>query len=135
MTFYKYLLLSSNFDLTCPNRYAIIVLAWTVTTVKTRYKFLLLREATMNWLPYFTLKACLRTLRDLISLPRFPVSVKFFIKIYFRLYERRASPPWWDLAIDYRRSRLGRLKMFHINASPARSASKSNTTKLFFFFG
>ena len=26
------------------------------------------------------------------------LAVKFFVKIYFRLYERRASPPWWDLA-------------------------------------
>ena len=30
------------------------------------------------------------------------VSVKFFVEIYFRLYEKRASPPWQDLAIDYR---------------------------------
>ena len=30
------------------------------------------------------------------------VSVKFFVKICFCLYEKRASPPWWDLAIDYR---------------------------------
>ena len=26
----------------------------------------------------------------------------YFDKICFRLYERRASPPWRDLAIDYR---------------------------------
>ena len=36
------------------------------------------------------------------SLPRSRVSVKFFVKICFRLYERRASPHWQDLAIDYR---------------------------------
>ena len=34
------------------------------------------------------------------SLSRSRVSVEFFLKIYFRLYERRASPPWLDLAID-----------------------------------
>ena len=34
--------------------------------------------------------------------------IKFFVKIYFRLNERRA--------IDYPRSRLGRLKIFHIKA-------------------
>ena len=63
-------------------------------------------------------------------LPRSRVSVKFFVKIYFRLYERRAGPPWRDLAID-QRSRLGGLEIFHINAlkraglpSPRR-ASKS----------
>ena len=50
------------------------------------------------------------------SLPRSRVSVKFFVKIKFRLYERRDSPPWWDLAIDYPRSRLGRLEIFHVNA-------------------
>ena len=27
-----------------------------------------------------------------------------------------ASPPWRDLAIDYPRSRLGGLEIFHINA-------------------
>ena len=36
------------------------------------------------------------------SLPRSRVSVKFFVKICFRLCERRTSPPWRDLAIDYR---------------------------------
>ena len=63
-------------------------------------------------------------------MPRSRVSVKFFVKIYFRLYERRAGPPWRDLAID-QRSRLGGLEIFHINAlkraglpSPRR-ASKS----------
>ena len=50
------------------------------------------------------------------SLPRSRVSVKFFVKLYFRLYEKRASPPWRDLAIDYPRSRLGGLEIFHINA-------------------
>ena len=57
------------------------------------------------------------------------VSVKFYVKIYFRLYEGRASLPWWDLAIDYPRSRLGGLEIFHINAlkraGPPRRASKS----------
>ena len=42
--------------------------------------------------------------------------LKFFVKIYFRLYERRASPPWRDLAVVYPRSRLGELHIFHINA-------------------
>ena len=36
------------------------------------------------------------------SLPRSRISVKFFVKICCRLYEKRASPPWQDLAIDYR---------------------------------
>ena len=52
----------------------------------------------------------------LASLPRPRVSVKFFVKIYFCLYERRASPPWRDLAVDYLGSRLGGLKIFHIIA-------------------
>ena len=55
----------------------------------------------------------------------------FFVKIYFRLYERRAGPPWRDPAIDYPRSRLGRLETFHINAlkragPPRRVASRSS---------
>ena len=50
------------------------------------------------------------------SLPRSRVSVKFFVNNYFRLYEKRASPPWRDLAIGYPRSRLGGLEIFHINA-------------------
>ena len=50
------------------------------------------------------------------SLPRSRVSAKLFVNICFRLYERRASPPWRDLAIDYPRSRLGGLEIFHINA-------------------
>ena len=50
------------------------------------------------------------------SFQRSHVSVKFFVKIYFRLYERRASPSWRDLAIDYPRSHLGGLDIFHINA-------------------
>ena len=33
------------------------------------------------------------------SLPRSRISVKFFVKICFRLYERRTCPPWRDLAI------------------------------------
>ena len=41
----------------------------------------------------------------------------------------RASPPWRDLAIDYPRSRLGGLEIFHINAlkraGPPKRASKS----------
>ena len=37
-----------------------------------------------------------------IRLPRSRVSDKFFDKICFRLYERRASILWRDLAIDYR---------------------------------
>ena len=34
------------------------------------------------------------------SLPRPSVSVKTFVKMYLCLYERRASPPWLDLAIE-----------------------------------
>ena len=36
--------------------------------------------------------------------------------IFSFMYEKRASPPWRDLAIDYPRSRLGGLEIFHINA-------------------
>ena len=36
-------------------------------------------------------------------------------KICFRLRERKASPPKQDLAIDYPISRLGGLKIFHVN--------------------
>ena len=61
------------------------------------------------------------------SLPRSRVSVKFFVKICFCLYERRASPPWRDLAIDYPRSRLGGLEIFHINALKRASKSKLRT--------
>ena len=50
-------------------------------------------------------------------------------KFVFVIYERRDSPPWRDLAIDYPRSRLGGLEIFHINAlkraGPPRRASKS----------
>ena len=42
--------------------------------------------------------------------------LKFFVKIYFRLYERKANTLWRDPAMDYPRSRLGRLKIFHIKA-------------------
>ena len=64
------------------------------------------------------------------SLPRSRVSVKFFVKIYFRLYERRASPPWRDFSIDYQRSRQGGLEIFHTNAlksagPPRRASCKS----------
>ena len=38
-------------------------------------------------------------------MPRYRVSVKLFVKIYFHLYERKACPPWRDLAINYPRSR------------------------------
>ena len=62
-------------------------------------------------------------------MPTSRVSVKFFVKICFRLYERRASPHWRDLTIDYPRSRLGGLEILHINAlkraGPPRRASKS----------
>ena len=37
-------------------------------------------------------------------------------QIYFHLYEKRASPPWRDLAIDYARSRQGGMEIFHTNA-------------------
>ena len=61
------------------------------------------------------------------SLPRFRVSVKFFVKIYFRLHERRAaSPPWRDLAIDNPRSRLGGL---HIHLRGLASQSFLHTTE------
>ena len=36
-------------------------------------------------------------------------------KISFRLHERRASSLKWDLAIDYLRSRLRGLEIFHVN--------------------
>ena len=38
------------------------------------------------------------------SSSRLRLSVKFFFKIYFHLYERRDSPPWRDLAIEHPRS-------------------------------
>ena len=38
----------------------------------------------------------------------FRVSIKFFVNIYFRLYETGVSPPLWDLANYYPRSRLMR---------------------------
>ena len=38
-------------------------------------------------------------------------------------YERKASPPWQDLAIDYPRSRLGsKMEIFHINARDIQAA-------------
>ena len=37
-------------------------------------------------------------------------------KICFRLNERSASPPKRDVTIDYPRSRLGALEIFHVNA-------------------
>ena len=38
-------------------------------------------------------------------------------------YERKASPPWRDLAIDYPRSRLGNeMEIFHINARDIHAA-------------
>ena len=45
----------------------------------------------------------------------FRVSLKFFVNIYFRLYETGVSPPLWDLANYYPRSRLEGLQLFHIN--------------------
>ena len=62
------------------------------------------------------LSICLSLLLGLALFAEICVSVKFFVKIGFCLYERRASPPWRDLAIDYPRSRLGGLESFHINA-------------------
>ena len=68
-------------------------------------------------------------MRRASPLPRSCVSVKFLVEIYYRFYERMASPPWRDLSIVYPRSRLGGLEMFHINtlkrAGPPRRASKS----------
>ena len=47
------------------------------------------------------------------SLWRDPVSQLNSLSTFiFRLYERRASPPWQDLPIDYPRSRLGGLENF-----------------------
>ena len=43
-------------------------------------------------------------------------AVKFFVKMYFCLYERRASPSWRDLATDYTRFHLGGLYIFHLIA-------------------
>lgn len=37
---------------------------------------------------------------------------RVLVKIYIRFYERRASPLWRDLAIDYPRSHLGGLEIF-----------------------
>ena len=40
---------------------------------------------------------------------------------------RRASPPWRDLAIDYPRSHLGGLEIFHdINALKRAQASRTH---------
>ena len=41
------------------------------------------------------------------SSPRPSVSVKTFVKIYFRLYERKASTPTLDLAIGILPRRAG----------------------------
>ena len=56
-----------------------------------------------------SLRACLygegpALLIGLGSLPRSRVSVKFFVKIYFCLYERMASPPWRDKVLYTRQS-------------------------------
>ena len=53
-------------------------------------------------------------------------AVKFFAKIYFCLYESRASPLWWDLAINYPIFRLGGLAIFHINAFKRAGPSSQN---------
>ena len=58
----------------------------------------------------------LSSLQGQPSLWRFRVSVQFFFKICFRLYERTTSPPCRCLTIDYPRSRLGGLEIFNINA-------------------
>ena len=57
--------------------------------------------------------------------PAFPVGLALFAdisspyeiprKISFRLHERRASPLMRDPTIDYLRSRLGELDIFHVN--------------------
>ena len=61
------------------------------------------------------------------SLPRSRVLVKFFINIYFRYM--RGGPALLggiSIAIDYPRSRLGGLEIFHIYINgPRRRASKS----------
>ena len=41
--------------------------------------------------------------------------VKLYVKIFFRLYKRRASHPWRDLAIDCTISRPRGLQSFHLN--------------------
>ena len=51
---------------------------------------------------------------------------------------RRASSPWRDLAIDYPRSGLGGMEIFHINALKRASQSSIHSTKfvlasIFFF--
>ena len=62
------------------------------------------------------------------SLPRPSVSVKTFVKMYFCLYERRASPPRLDLAIEILPRRAGNFP-YTVNAlkraGPPRRTSKS----------
>ena len=53
-----------------------------------------------------------------------PASQLNSVKICFRLYERRASPLWRDLTIDYPRSRLGELEIFHIKLRGLRTHDK-----------
>ena len=47
---------------------------------------------------------------------RDPASQLNSLSKFIFVYERRASPPWRDLAIYYPRSRLAGLEIFHINA-------------------
>ena len=63
-------------------------------------------------------------------MPRPSVSVKTFVKMYFCLYERRASPPCLDLAIEILPRRAGNFPYnYTVNtlkrAGPPRRTSKS----------
>ena len=58
-----------------------------------------------NLIPLREIKGCLHGRRPslLVGLALFAEIPRLvFVKIGFRLFKRRASPPWRDLAIDYR---------------------------------
>ena len=63
------------------------------------------------------------------------VSLKFFVKIYFRLYERGVSPPLRHLANYYPRARLEGTQLFHINVLKTAGPTRQHLSWPAFFFG
>ena len=62
------------------------------------------------------------------------VSLKFFVKIYFRLYERGVSPPLHHLANYYPRSHLEGLQLFHINVLKTAGPTRQHLSRPAFFW-